>query len=52
MIIIYHEELAKALRENSLSEKNTEKYKPFSISITKNVKRLDKFGEETTKGKS
>ena len=49
----YHfiiKELAKEFEEefNCLGE-NTKKYKPFSVPITKEIKRIDKNGEEITK---
>ena len=49
----YHfiiKELAKQFKGeiNCLGE-NTEKYKTFSVPITKQVKRIDKNGEEITK---
>ena len=36
-------------REFNFLKENTEKYKTFSVPITKEIKRIDKNGEEITK---
>ena len=35
--------------KNDVYKKNTEKYKTFSVPVTKEVKRIGKTGEETSK---